>query len=125
MIRKSMPNTPEAHIAEQAEKIAKSHMVIQDLDCHIANNNLTDGEKLVFRFLRNGYVDSIRFDLRLKPLVEVAKDAKKNPSLLYLFRNETGKTLAVSSLVLIGSYVILRMLEILFGLEALVKPLLP
>ena len=125
MKRKDMPQTSTAHIAEQAEKIARTHVVIQDLDDHLANNNLEEGEKLVFRLLRNSYVDGIRFDLRLEPLSKHAVECQKNPSLIYSFRNDTGKTIGIVSTLLIGSYVFLRVIELLFGLEMLIKPLFP
>ena len=121
---KEMPNTPP-HIAEQAEKIALTHPVIQDLDDHIEHNHLEQGEKLVFRLLRHTYVNDIRFDLRLAPLTEQTKKCKDNPSLLYQFRHETGKAIAVWAMILLGANILYSILEQAFGLGELIKTLLP
>ena len=124
MSRKSMPHTPP-HIAEQAEKIAQSHLVIQDLDDHIANNHLTDSEKLFFRFFRHLYVNDIRLDLRIKPLADHMRESVENPSLLYQFRHETGKALATWLLILLGVNVFYSILEQALGIDGLIKALLP
>ena len=118
-----MPIAP--HIAEQAETLARSHLVIQDLDEHIANNHLEPGEKLVFRLLRHNYVNDIRFDLRLKPVTEHAEECRKNPSLLYAFRNETGKVIGLWALMVMLSGIVYSILEHVLGVRGLIEALLP
>ena len=123
--KKDMQFDTEEHIAERAEKIARTHIVIQDLDKYIEKNNLPPSESLTLRLLRKNYVNDIRFDLRVKPLAEHSKECGENPSLLWLFRNKTLKTLTTLFLVMGGFYFFFRIIEIMTGLEGILKLLTP
>lgn len=101
---KGMPFDTEEHIAERAEKIAKTHIVIQDLDKYIEENHLEPSESLILRLLRKTYVNDIRFDLRIKPIAEHTIECQKNPSLLWYFRNKTGSALTAIFLITGGLY---------------------
>lgn len=62
-------------------------------------------------------------------LAQHIEDAKDNPSLVWLLRNRTKKTLATSGSAFLSGvlflFILFRMLEILVGFEKLVEGLVP
>jgi len=107
------------------KEIMQNDIIIQEIDAHIDANHLEPLDKLMLRVMKYNRIDVLQIKDDLKPVFKQTEENKKNPSLIWSFRNQTGKTMAVFSLIVMGSYFILRVLEMILGIEAMIKPLLP
>ena len=107
------------------EEIMVDDIIIQEIDEHIKRNNLAPLELLTLRVMKYNRIDVLQVKDDIAPVLAHVNVCKKNPSLVWYFRNNTGKTVAVVSSILFCTYVILGILETLIGFDVLIKSLLP
>ena len=104
-----------------AETIMQDDFIIQEIDEHLEKNELEPLERLSLRVMKYNRIDV----LQVKDDVEPLKEFIKCPSLSYRFKHETGKVLLEWVFILGASYFMFRVVEILTGLEGLLKLLAP
>jgi hypothetical protein len=103
------------------ETIMKDDFIIKEIDEHLEHNNLEELDRLMLRVMKYNRIDV----LQVKDDVEPLKDCVKHPSLSYRFKHETGKVLLEWAFILGSAYFMFRVVEILSGLEGLLKLLAP
>lgn len=113
----SVPRTPGV--------ITQQNVVLQEVDDFIAENSIDPAIKLLLRMGRRNFVTTEQVKDVQEVVVRKVDVLEKNPSLIYLFRTETKKTLATGGLVLGGAYFIYHILEAMFGLESFITSWIP
>ena len=88
--------------------------LVQEIDAHIEQNNLDPLERLTLRVLKHNYI-----------LGKETQEVTKHPSLGWRFRNETGAVIMEWLGILGASYFLFRVIEIMTGLDGLLKLLSP
>ena len=107
-------------MCQTPEQIADSNLTIQEIDDYLDRNELSAQEKLMLRVMRHNMITGIQIQQDIQPISKALDDTKKNPSLLYKFRHDTGKVIAGWMFVFGATYVVYRFLEIIVGLEAII-----
>jgi len=97
------------------------NVLLDDLDAYIEErrwDETTDGGAA-----RDKHFDIMMARSMRGVLGEIGhiKTCKRNPSAVWYFRNKTVKALAVWAAMFLASYLVIRIAEITFGLEALLK----
>lgn len=108
-------------MCQTIEEITEEHIIVQDLDKYIAKNGDTQ-TTLVMRVLRRNYISDIQIKQDLQPLI---KCNKESPSISWMLKNKTVKTVASVSFVLFSSYLVCRVLETVVGLDKLLMAWMP
>jgi len=108
-------------MCQTPEEIRQSNPFVEEISDFIDSNNIEPVEKLLLRGVRHNLVTSIQIKQEIEPIKLHSEECKNNPSLVWSFRNETGKVLAWFAGLMTITYGALRTLEIIFGLEALIK----
>ena len=118
-----MPEKPDYE--KQAEEIAERHIVIQELQDYVDKNNLSKGEKLNFRMLKRLYVNDIKTDLIMAPVLKHTEGCRKNPSLIWLLRNKALATISQLFVIAALFYFFFRVIEVMTGLGGILELLTP
>ena len=106
------------------EQITEDCIIVQEMNDYIKENGADEKETLMMRVVRATFISGEQNkDDHIEILKHIEK-ADKNPSLVYLLRFKPRNTLSVILSVLLGTFVIFRLIEIFFGLENLVKAVL-
>ena len=121
--QKEMPEKPDYE--KQAEEIAERHVVIAELQDYLDENNLEEGEKLNFRLLKRLYVNDIKTDLILEPVIKHTEECAKNPSIIWLLRNKALATISQLFVIAALFYFFFRVIETITGLGGILELLTP
>lgn len=100
------------------ETIMRDDFIVREIDEHLTKNSLDALDSLMLRVMKYNRIDVLQVKDDIEPF-------KGCPSLSWRFKHETGKVLAEWLLILGASYFLFRVIEIITGLEGLLKLLAP
>ena len=109
-------------------EIMENDIIVQEIDDYIEQNNLEPIEKLTLRVLKHTYVKNVQIQEDMTEVKSHAKECQENPSLLKIYRDKPKQFFkgVISFIFGIGLiHFFFRVVEIVSGLEGLLKALLP